>query len=295
MTSPNDIKQSIRKLTVESSDQIHDRILDKLVRKLDTFKKQTDADQPYILRVIALNRMGQLVILCLIIALCLTCLVLSKRVSELQNKLKQAQQNTTLPGPDSSTAINLYLREHRNITIKATHASRSMSLPTSTYVDRHDILYYEFMDDPYEFGHPGIIVRGSSIPQQVTASESPVISNGQSLPLAEARKMANFDLVSPPQLHPGYMLDQIRRIDGRNALHLLYTDGINTVSLFEQPVDGQGRLGPQDFREYAVYCNKGQTGGTILAWRDDKLSYVLIGHAEMSQLMEMAQSIIATE
>jgi hypothetical protein len=63
--------------------------------------------------------------------------------------------------------------------------------------------------------------------------------------------------------------------------------------LFEQPLDGELGLSPQDFREYALYRNKRQTGGTILAWRDDALSYVLIGNIEMSQLMDMAQSISA--
>jgi hypothetical protein len=76
-------------------------------------------------------------------------------------------------------------------------------------------------------------------------------------------------------------------------MQLLYTDGINSVSLFEQSLDGQRGLEPQDFREYAVYRNKGQAGGTILAWRDDVRSYVLIGNTEMSQLMDMAQSISA--
>ena len=89
------------------------------------------------------------------------------------------------------------------------------------------------------------------------------------------------------------MLDQIRRIEGRDAMHLLYTDGINTVSLFEQPLEGQRGLAPHDFREYAVYRTEGQAGGAILAWRDDVLSYVLIGNAEMSQLLDMAQSISA--
>jgi hypothetical protein len=94
-------------------------------------------------------------------------------------------------------------------------------------------------------------------------------------------------------LHPYYRLDQIRTIEDRDALQLLYTDGIDTISLFEQSLDGRRGLEPKHFREYAVYLNKGQAGGTILAWRDDELSYVLIGNIEMSQLMDMAQSISA--
>jgi len=160
-------------------------------------------------------------------------------------------------------------------------------------VNQEDILYYELLDDQPEYMRPGIIVRGPSSLRQISSSESPVISNGHSLTLSEARKTAGFELQAPPWLDPGYRLDQARRIEGRDALQLLYTDGINSVSLFEQSLDGQRGLSRQDLREYAVYRNTGQAAGTILAWKDDVLSYVLIGNAEMSQLLNMAQSISA--
>ena len=192
---------------------------------------------------------------------------------------------------DNSATINFYLREHQDVAARAVRASLSTPPSARMRMDRQDILYYEFLDDPYEFARPGIIVRGLSSQQSAIATEAPAISNGHTLTLSEARKVANFDLVSPPRLHPGYMLDQMRRIDGRDALHLLYTDGINTLSLFEQPLDGQRGLAPEDFREYAIYRSQGQAGGTILAWRDDVLLYVLIGKVEMAQLMDMAQSI----
>ncbi|MBN1360720.1 MAG: hypothetical protein JW993_09020, partial [Sedimentisphaerales bacterium] len=104
-----------------------------------------------------------------------------------------------------------------------------------------------------------------------------------------------FDLVSPAWLRPCYRLDEVRRIEGRDALQLLYTDGLRSISLFEQPLDGRRGLGPQDFREYVVYRNDGQAGGVILTWRDDALLYVLVGNAEISQLMDMAQSINAAK
>ena len=56
-------------------------------------------------------------------------------------------------------------------------------------------------------------------------------------------------------------------------------------------MDGQRGLSHHDFREYAVYNNTEQEGVAILAWRNDALSYVLIGNAELSQLMDVAQSI----
>ena len=192
---------------------------------------------------------------------------------------------------DDSATINFYFKEHQDIVAQTVPANISTPPPARMRVNRHDVLYYEFLDEPYEFARPSIIVRGPSSEQPASSPEVPAIANGHMLTLSEARRVANFDLVSPPRLHPGYMLDQIRRIEGRDALHLLYTDGINTVSLFEQPLEGQRGLASQDFREYAVYSNKGQAGGAILAWRDDTVSYVLVGNAEMSQLMDMAQSI----
>jgi len=196
---------------------------------------------------------------------------------------------------DDSATINFYLKEHQGVVARTASLNLSPPQTERMRVSRHDILYYEFLDDRPEFMRPGIIVRGPSSERKVIPPEAPAISNGHTLTLSEARKNMNFDLVSPPWLHPGYMLDKIRRIEGRDALQLLYTDGKNTISLFEQPLDGQRGLAVQDFREYAVYRNKGQAGGAILAWRDDVLSYVLIGKAEMSQLMDMAQSISASK
>jgi hypothetical protein len=194
---------------------------------------------------------------------------------------------------DDSATINFYLREHQDVVARTASLNLSPPQPARMRVSRHDILYYEFFDERPEFMRPGIIVRGPSSERQVIPLVTPAISNGHTLTLSEARKYVKFELVSLPRLHPGYMLDKIRSIEGRDSLHLLYTDGVNTLSLFEQPLDGERGLGPQDFREYAVYRNKGQVGGAILAWRDDALSYVLIGNAEMSQLMDMAQSISA--
>jgi len=196
---------------------------------------------------------------------------------------------------DDSAIINFYLKEHQDIVARTASLNLYPPQPARMRVSRHNILYYEFLDDRPEFMRPGIIVRGPSSERQILPPEAPAISNGHTLTLSEARKTAKFELVSPPRLHPGYMLDKIRSIEGRDALHLLYTDGVNTLSLFEQPLDGERGLGPQDFREYAVYRNKQQVGGTILAWRDDVLSYVLIGNAEMSQLMDMAQLISAAK
>jgi len=239
------------------------------------------------------NKAGCLAAAFLIISSWAACFVLSRKVTDLKDELEQARGDIALARTDDSATINLYLREHRDIVARHVSLSPATPQPAQMRVSQHDILYYEFLDDGPEFMRPGIIVRGPSSRGQISSPEAPVISNGHTLTLSEARKTADFELVALPRLHPGYSLEQIRRIEGRDAMQLLYTDSINSVSLFEQPLDGQRGLEPKDFREYAVYRNKEQAGGTILAWRDDARSYVLIGNTEMSQLMNMAQSISA--
>jgi hypothetical protein len=218
---------------------------------------------------------------------------MSEKITDLKVELEQTRRDLALANTDDSATINLYLKEHQDVVARHASVSPAAPQPAQMRVSPNDILYYEFLDDETEYMNPGIIVRGPSYQRQISSPEVPAISNGHTLTLAEARENADFELEAPPRLYPGYCLDQIRRIEGHDAFQLLYTDGINSISLFEQPLDGQSRLSRQDFREYAVYQNKRKAGGTILAWRDDALSYVLIGNIEMSQLMNMARAISA--
>ncbi|MHC4508219.1 MAG: hypothetical protein ACYTAO_04560 [Planctomycetota bacterium] len=278
-------------------------------KEIDIFESQEEppetnsiAFKPNIQRTIFLSKVGYLAAAFLVISSAVACFVLSGKVADLSGKvadlkgeLAQARRDIAIARTADSATINLYLKEHRDVVARHVSLSPATPQPAQMRVSPRDILYYEFLDDEPEYMRPGIIVRGPLSQRQISPPEAPVISNGHTLSLSEARQAAGFDPVSPVLLDPGYALDQIRRIDGRDALQLLYGDGINSISLFEQPLDGQRGLSAKDFREYAVYRNKGQAGGTILAWRDDALSYVLIGNTEMSQLMDMAQSISASK
>jgi hypothetical protein len=293
MKTVKDIEQSIKRLTVESGDRIHDRILDKLLRKLDQSKRQTVAGRTNVWKTILKSNAGKIAAALLIVCSLATCFVLSEKIADLKAELEQTRRDLALVNTDDSATINFYLEEHRDLIARHASASPATPQPAQMRVNQHDILYYESFDDGPEYLNPGIIVRGPASLHQIDSPETPAISNGHTLNISEARKIADFELKAPARLFPGYSLDQIRRIEGRDAMQLLYTDGINSISMFEQPLDGQRGLSRQDFREYAVYQNKEQAGGTILAWRDDVLSYVLIGNIEMSQLMDMAQSISA--
>ena len=296
MKSAENIKQSIKKLTVESSDQIHDRILQKVLRKLDQSKRQATLEQANTWRMILKSEIGKVAAALLVISSLTACFVLSQKVTDLRNELVLARQDARVAPvaqTDNTTTINFYLREHQDVVARQASLSPAPPEPMQIQVNQEDILYYELLDGQPDTMYPGIIVRGPLSQGQISPPKEPIISNGHTLSLSEAKETANFNLVAPLRLHPGFELDQIRRIDGRDALQLLYTNAIKSVSLFEQPLDGQRGLEAKDFREYAVYRNAEQAARTILAWRDHQLSYVLIGDVDMSQLMDMAQSISA--
>ena len=299
-----EIERLAEKISIDRAAIDHERILEAAEAALESSQSLAKSHIPVPLsgRFQLLVCAGGLAAAFLIISSLVACFVLSGKVAELKNELKQArrdvavaQQNIAPTQTDDTATINFYLEEHRDLVARHASANPTTPQPLGIHVDQQDILYYEMFDEQPEYMRPGIIVRGPSSLLQTGSSKAPAISNGHTLTLSEAREGANFNFVSPSWLRPCYRLDQIRKIEGRDALQLLYIDGISSLSLFEQPLDGQRKLEPRDFREYAIYRNEGQTGGTILTWRDDSLSYILIGNTEISQLMSIAQSINAAK
>ncbi len=199
-----------------------------------------------------------------------------------------------------SDTINVYLTEHQGAVLQTVSQDLSSQPLARLRISREDILYYEQIDSSSRFMRPGVILREPSDSEDKSRfPETRSISEGETLDLARARKTVDFDLVAPSRFHPGFILDRIRKIKNYNSIHLLYTNGIDTISLFEQPVNGKRGLEAQDFREYAIYRSVEPISGeimaqekvTILAWSNGIISFVLIGKADMSQMMDIAQSI----
>jgi len=203
---------------------------------------------------------------------------------------------------DDLATINIYLKEYQGAVAETISEELSTRPAARMYAGRDDILYYEFLDKFPKFTKSGLIIWGPLHREKISLPKAPAISKGRILTLPQARNVVDFDPVAPPRLEHGFILDSIRKIDDYNSLHLLYTNGLDTISLFEQPSNGKGGLTVQDFREYAVYPSveldagsKGQGRGTILAWSNGTLSFVLIGKTDMSQLMDIVQSISSTK
>jgi hypothetical protein len=224
-----------------------------------------------------------------------TIVVLTLFVSNLIQKPAQKVRNEL-------ATINFYLTEHQEVAAQEVSAELAPQPPTRIYVDRENILYYEFVEDFPRYARPGIIVRGPASQREISPKKTPVIYKGKILTLPQAQEAVDFNPVAPPSLHPGYILDSIKKIDDYNSLHLIYTNGIDTLSLFEQSLNGEKGLVAKDFREYAVYRSiepaaglEGKSTATILAWKNGSVSFVLVAKMNMSQLTDLAQFISAAK
>jgi len=204
------------------------------------------------------------------------------------------------PVADDLDTINLYLTEHQGAVLRIVSEESASEIETRISVPREAFYYYERIDGFPRYSRPGVILKGPSKAQkEIPMPEVPSISKGEILDLPQARKAVDFEPVAPVRLHPGYILDSIRKIEDYNSLHLVYTNGINTLSLFEQSLDGQAGLAAQDFREYAVFRSNQTTQdkraesdkAIILAWRNGSVSFILIGNEDITQLMEIAQAV----
>ena len=199
---------------------------------------------------------------------------------------------------DDLAVINLYIEQHRGATDQIVSMEHSPQPAGQKLMSRRDILYYEFIDDYSKFRGPGLILRGPQSSLETDISKVPSISKGRTLSLAQARRAVDFELIAPPQLHTRFELLSIRKIEDFNCLQLLYSDGLGTLSLFQQSSDSEEALIVKDFREYAIFRSaelgdrtEGQSKSTILAWNSGNVFFVLIGQNDMAELMTIAQSV----
>ncbi|HEY1974931.1 MAG TPA: hypothetical protein VGG89_00110 [Candidatus Baltobacteraceae bacterium] len=108
---------------------------------------------------------------------------------------------------------------------------------------------------------------------------------------------AGFAAREPRFLPDGFspVEGSIVTLHGVRTLHVLYSDGLRTVSLFENDASAtvnMGRFHPQPTTiggSAADYAESGPT--TLLAWRDRGLRYALVGELELAELKRIASSI----
>jgi negative regulator of sigma E activity len=108
---------------------------------------------------------------------------------------------------------------------------------------------------------------------------------------------AGFAAREPKFLPDGFspVEGNIVSLRGVRTLHVLYSDGLRTVSLFESTASAtlsMNGLHPQATTVGSGRADYAETGPTtLLFWRDGNLRYALVGELELAELKRIAGSI----
>jgi negative regulator of sigma E activity len=152
-----------------------------------------------------------------------------------------------------------------------------------------------FDDIRYTNGIPEAIFAGA-VPAGFATVRGRSYKEPQALP--SRIPDAGFKPITPKYLPDGFSLvgSDVSSVKDVRNLHLIYSDGVRTLSLFENAtnrVADFGTLKPQTtyFDNHdAKYVRDGPT--TLLAWREEGLSFTLVGDLELKELVRIAISVV---
>lgn len=116
--------------------------------------------------------------------------------------------------------------------------------------------------------------------------------------LTRAIAECGFTPIGPKYLPEGFSVvtADLTQIKGVKNLHLLYSDGLRTISLFENATDRAvdfGGLRPKSttFEGHgAQYVHDGPT--TLLAWHEHGLEFAIVGDLDLKDLVRIATSVV---
>jgi negative regulator of sigma E activity len=116
--------------------------------------------------------------------------------------------------------------------------------------------------------------------------------------IGAAVKTAGFQAQNPRYLPEGFLpvTGDVTDVNGVRTLHLLYSDGIRTVSLFENARDVAVDLSHYTAKPIRVenreaqYVEQGPI--TLLSWSEAGLHFALVGELSRSELVKIAASVV---
>jgi outer membrane lipoprotein-sorting protein len=116
--------------------------------------------------------------------------------------------------------------------------------------------------------------------------------------IGKAISAAGFTPIGPKYLPDGFSIvgADTSNVKTIKSLHLLYSDGIRNLSLFENDRAAAadfGTLRPTvaSFEGHtALYVKQGPT--TLLAWHEHDLAFALVGDLDLKELIEIAESVV---
>jgi outer membrane lipoprotein-sorting protein len=144
-----------------------------------------------------------------------------------------------------------------------------------------------------------------AIPSEVFSTDPPPgyqtihgRSYQQPVALPSAVPNAGFTPVTPRYLPDGFVLvgSDVSTNNGIKNLHLIYSDGIRTLSLFQnatgREVDFVGMQSQTTSFENHVahYVHDGPT--TLLAWKEHKLVFAVVADLDLKELIRIAISVV---
>jgi outer membrane lipoprotein-sorting protein len=144
-----------------------------------------------------------------------------------------------------------------------------------------------------------------AIPETIFTASMPqgyatVKGRSYAQPVTNPNAMPNpgFTPITPKYLPEGFTIvgSAVTDVKGVRNLHLIYSDGIRNLSLFEnatnRAIDFTG-MKPHvtRFEDHdAQYVRDGPT--TLLAWREHGLAFALVGDLDLKELSQIATSVV---
>lgn len=129
---------------------------------------------------------------------------------------------------------------------------------------------------------------------QVTEAQS----EAPSLDLERTTREAGFKPASPADLPEGFALvgSSVETVNGVRTVHLNYSDGLRTLSLFENAAGAEADFGADKPRTIALGEESGKIvehgATTLIAWKEKRLTLMLLGDLSRSELARIAESVI---
>jgi negative regulator of sigma E activity len=129
---------------------------------------------------------------------------------------------------------------------------------------------------------------------QVTEAER----EAPSLDLDRVSREAGFKPASPADLPEGFALvgASVETVNGVKTVHLNYSDGLRTLSLFENAAGAEADFGGEKPRSIALGEDQGKLvehgATTLIAWKEKQLTLMLLGDLSRAELARIATSVI---
>jgi negative regulator of sigma E activity len=146
----------------------------------------------------------------------------------------------------------------------------------------------------------------NGIPDGIFSTDAPtgytqVAGHDFAMPSSDIEKVirdAGFTPITPKGLPQGFVLvsGDARTVNGVRTLHLVYSDGLRAISLFENAKGAAadfGALPPHTVRfedHEGQYVEDGPT--TLLTWKEKGLYFALVGDLLRNELIEIAKSVV---